>query len=203
MMTTDELILGIYFISLTILFFFGSHGFSMVYYYFKTFESRTKDLSLEELTIPDYPVVTVQLPLFNERYVIRRLIDACTRLDYPKDKLEIQILDDSTDDTVDIVHNHIQKYIEQGFDIKHIHRTNRTGFKAGALKEGLEIARGEFIAIFDADFIPRKKFLIRTLPYFFRDENIGLVQTRWEHLNRDYSVITKTQAVALDGHFCN
>ncbi|KXK03224.1 MAG: glycosyltransferase family 2 protein [Ignavibacteriaceae bacterium] len=201
MMTTDELILGIYFISLTILFFFGSHGFSMVYYYFKTFESRTKDLSLEELTIPDYPVVTVQLPLFNERYVIRRLIDACTRLDYPKDKLEIQILDDSTDDTVDIVHNHIQKYIEQGFDIKHIHRTNRTGFKAGALKEGLEIARGEFIAIFDADFIPRKKFLIRTLPYFFRDENIGLVQTRWEHLNRDYSVITKTQAVALDGHF--
>lgn len=197
----DELILGIYFFSLSILFFFGSHGFSMVYYYFKTFNSRTKDLSIEELHLDELPLVTLQLPLFNERYVIRRLIDACMRIEYPKDKLEIQILDDSTDDSVEIVREHIQQFINAGYDIKHIHRTNRSGYKAGALKEGLETARGEFVAIFDADFIPRKKFLLRTLPYFYKDEKIGLVQTRWEHLNRDYSVITKTQAVALDGHF--
>lgn len=197
----DELILGIYFFSLSILFFFGSHGFSMVYYYFKTFNSRTKDLTIEELHLDELPHVTLQLPLFNERYVIRRLIDACMRIEYPKDKLEIQILDDSTDDSVEIVREHIQQFINAGYDIKHIHRTNRAGFKAGALKEGLETAKGEFVAIFDADFIPRKKFLLRTLPYFYKDEKIGLVQTRWEHLNRDYSVITKTQAVALDGHF--
>jgi cellulose synthase/poly-beta-1,6-N-acetylglucosamine synthase-like glycosyltransferase len=149
----------------------------------------------------EYPLVTIQLPLFNERYVITRLIDATMRLDYPKDKLEIQILDDSTDDTTDIIRDHMQKYLDKGFDIKLIHRTNRQGYKAGALKEGLETAKGEFVAIFDADFIPRKKFLKRTIPYFFKDEKIGLVQTRWEHLNREYSLMTRTQAIALDGHF--
>ena len=158
-------------------------------------------MSIEELHLDELPLVTLQLPLFNERYVIRRLIDACMRIEYPKDKLEIQILDDSTDDSVEIVREHIQQFINAGYDIKHIHRTNRAGYKAGALKEGLETARGEFVAIFDADFIPRKKFLLRTLPYFYKDDKIGLVQTRWEHLNRDYSVITKTQAIALDGHF--
>ncbi|HPS65605.1 MAG TPA: glycosyltransferase family 2 protein [Ignavibacteria bacterium] len=200
-MDTDKIILITYIISLSILFLFGSHGFIMTYYYFKTFGKRKEDISLKDLEMDDYPVVTMQLPLYNERYVITRLIDAVIRMDYPKDKLEIQILDDSTDDSVEIIREHIKKYLEQGYDIKHIHRTNRQGFKAGALKEGLEIARGEFVAIFDADFIPRKKFLKRTIPYFFKDDKICLVQTRWEHINRDESVITKTEAFALDAHF--
>ena len=200
-MTAGSIILAAYIISLTILFIFGSHGFNMIYYYFKTFGDRTKDLEEHEFEITDYPLVTIQLPLYNERYVITRLIDATMRLDYPKDKLEIQILDDSTDDTTGIIQDHIQRYIDQGFDIKHIHRTNRQGYKAGALKEGLEVAKGEYVAIFDADFIPRKKFLKRTIPYFYKYEKLGLVQTRWEHLNREYSLMTRTQAIALDGHF--
>jgi Glycosyltransferases, probably involved in cell wall biogenesis len=200
-MDIDKIILITYIISLSILFLFGSHGFIMTYYYFKTFGKRKEKITLKDLEMDDYPVVTMQLPLFNERYVITRLIDAVIRMDYPKEKLEIQILDDSTDDSVEIIREHIKKYIEQGYDIKHIHRTNRQGFKAGALKEGLETAKGEFVAIFDADFIPRKKFLKRTIPYFFKDDKICLVQTRWEHLNRDESVITKTEAFALDAHF--
>ena len=200
-MQIETIILAAYIISLTILFIFASHGYSMVYYYFKTFNKRTEDLSEEELQMTEYPEVTIQLPLYNEKYVICRLIDAVIRIEYPKDKLEIQVLDDSTDETVDIAKEHIQKYVDQGYDIKHVHRTNRKGFKAGALKEGLKTAKGEFVAIFDADFIPRKKFLKRTLPYFQKDEKLGLVQTRWEHLNRDYSLITKTEAIALDGHF--
>ncbi|MBK6878513.1 MAG: glycosyltransferase [Ignavibacteria bacterium] len=200
-MTAGSIILAAYIISLTILFIFGSHGFNMIYYYFKTFGDRTKDLEEHEFEITDYPLVTIQLPLYNERYVITRLIDATMRLDYPKDKLEIQILDDSTDDTTEIIQDHIKRYIDDGFDIKHIHRTNRQGYKAGALKEGLEVAKGEYVAIFDADFIPRKKFLKRTIPYFYKYEKLGLVQTRWEHLNREYSLMTRTQAIALDGHF--
>ncbi|MEO6695974.1 MAG: cellulose synthase family protein [Ignavibacteria bacterium] len=200
-MTIESIILSAYIISLTILFFFGAHGFNMIYYYFKTFATRTVDLTEEELYMKDYPEVTIQIPLYNEQYVITRLIDSVLRMDYPKDKLEVQILDDSTDETTQIIHDHIQKYITTGFDVKHIHRTNREGYKAGALKVGLETARGEFVAVFDADFIPRKKFLKRTIPYFYRDDKLGLVQTRWEHLNREYSLLTKTQAVALDGHF--
>ena len=200
-MNIESLILSAYIISLTILFFFGSHGFNMIYYYFKTFNKRTEDLDEKDFIMEEYPVVTVQIPLYNEQYVITRLIDSVLRLDYPKDKLEIQILDDSTDETTQIIDNHIKKYREQGFDIAHIHRTNREGYKAGALKIGLETAKGEFVAVFDADFIPRKKFLKRTIPYFSKDKMLGLVQTRWEHLNREYSLMTKTQAIALDGHF--
>jgi len=200
-MNIESLILAAYIISLSILFFFGSHGFNMVYYYFKTFNKRTVDLEESEFHMDEYPVVTVQIPLYNEQYVITRLIDSVLRMDYPKDKLEVQILDDSTDETTQIIKDHIKKYEEKGFDIKHIHRTNREGYKAGALKVGLETARGEFVAVFDADFIPRKKFLKRTIPYFYKEEKLGLVQTRWEHLNREFSLMTKTQAVALDGHF--
>jgi len=200
-MEISAVILALYIISLSILFIFASHGFAMSYFYFKTFKERTQDLTEDEMKIEDYPVVTIQLPLYNERYVITRLIDCTVTLDYPKDKLEIQILDDSTDDTTEIIDHHIKQYIEKGYDIKHVHRTNREGFKAGALKEGLKDCRGEFVAIFDADFIPRKKFLKRTLPYFFKDDKIALVQTRWEHLNREYSLLTKAQAIALDGHF--
>lgn len=200
-MTIESITLSAYIISLTILFFFGSHGFNMIYYYFKTFNQRTEDITEEDLFMKEYPVVTIQIPLYNEQYVITRLIDSVIRLDYPKDKLEIQILDDSTDESTKIIKDHIQKYLIEGFDIVHIHRTNREGYKAGALKIGLETAKGEFVAVFDADFIPRKKFLKRTIPYFSKDEKLGLVQTRWEHLNREYSLMTKTQAVALDGHF--
>ncbi len=200
-MTIESLILSAYIISLTILFFFGAHGFNMIYYYFKTFNLRTKDLNEEDFFMNEYPSVTIQIPLFNEQYVITRLIDAVLRMDYPKDKLEVQILDDSTDETTAIISEHIKKYLDEGYDIAHVHRTNREGFKAGALKAGLETAKGEYVAVFDADFIPRKKFLKRTIPYFYKEEKLGLVQTRWEHLNREYSLMTKTQAIALDGHF--
>ncbi len=200
-MTIESIILSAYIISLSILFLFGAHGFNMIYYYFKTFSSRTIDLKEEEFVIDIYPLVTIQIPLYNEQYVIIRLIDSILRMEYPKDKLEVQILDDSTDETTSIIAEHIKKYQSRNFDIKHIHRTNREGFKAGALKAGLETAKGEFVAVFDADFIPRKKFLKRTIPYFYKDERLGLVQTRWEHINREYSLMTKTQAIALDGHF--
>jgi cellulose synthase/poly-beta-1,6-N-acetylglucosamine synthase-like glycosyltransferase len=200
-MAIETVILIIYITSLTILFLFGAHGYTMIYYYMRTFHKRTDDLALEDLHLEEYPLVTLQLPMFNERYVSTRLIDCCIRIEYPKDKIEFQVLDDSTDDTTSIISEHIKKYVAQGYDIKLIHRADRTGYKAGALKEGLKTASGEFVAIFDADFIPRKKFLLRTLPYFYKIEKLGLVQTRWEHLNREYSLITKTQAMALDGHF--
>jgi len=145
-------------------------------------------------------VVTIQLPLYNELYVVERLIDAVCAIDYPKDKLEIQVLDDSTDETVEVAAKIVEEKKKLGFDISYIQRKNRKGYKAGALKEGLAIAKGEYIAIFDADFIPRKNFLKKTLS-FFSDENIGMVQTRWEHLNSNYSILTKAQALALDGHF--
>jgi len=168
----------------------------MIYYYLKHRHKRD-DFSQQ---LEDYPVVTLQLPIYNEMYVIERLIKTVCEMDYPIDKLEIQVLDDSTDETVEIVDNIVKEYRLQGFDIHHIHRTDRSGYKAGALKEGLKVAKGEFVGIFDADFIPRKNFLKIVLP-FFKDPKIGMVQTRWEHLNRAYSLVTQIQALALDGHF--
>ena len=192
----EEIILFTYIGSLMILFTFGSHGFIMIYYYLKHRHKRD-DFSQQ---LEDYPVVTLQLPIYNEMYVIERLIKTVCEMDYPIDKLEIQVLDDSTDETVEIVDNIVKEYKLQGFDIHHIHRTDRSGYKAGALKEGLKVAKGEFVGIFDADFIPRKNFLKIVLP-FFKDPKIGMVQTRWEHLNRAYSLVTQIQALALDGHF--
>lgn len=193
----EEIILFSYITALTILFIFGSHGFVMIYYYLK-FKSRKQPSAG---TLETYPVVTVQLPVFNEVYVVGRLIDAACAMIYPKDKLEIQVLDDSTDETVEVVAQHVERYRKLGYDIKQVRRTNRQGFKAGALKEGLVSARGEYVAIFDADFVPRQDFLLKTLPYFATDPRIGMVQTRWEHINSDYSILTRTQAMALDGHF--
>jgi cellulose synthase/poly-beta-1,6-N-acetylglucosamine synthase-like glycosyltransferase len=193
----EEIILFTYIASLSILFVFGSHGFIMIYYYLKY--RRKKASVVEALSV--YPVVTVQLPVFNELYVVGRLIDAACAIIYPKEKLEIQILDDSTDGTVGIVTQYVERYRKLGYDIKQVHRTNRQGFKAGALKEGLTDARGEFVAIFDADFVPRPDFLLKTIPHFGADPRIGMVQTRWEHINADYSLLTRTQAMALDGHF--
>lgn len=192
----DEIVLIGYFVSLLILFVFGLHGFVMLYYH-----RKYKEVNYQPN--PDFECnesVTIQLPLYNELYVVERLIEAICKIDYPKDNLEIQVLDDSTDETVNIASRVVEEKRNEGFDIVYIHRENREGYKAGALKEGLKIAKGEFIAIFDADFIPPKDFLKKTLS-FFANKNIGMVQTRWEHLNGDYSILTKAQALALDGHF--
>ncbi len=193
----EQVVLLAYIFSLSILFVFGSHGFIMIYYYLK-FRARKH---APPGPIASYPLVTVQLPVYNELYVVGRLIDASCGIVYPKEKLEIQVLDDSTDGTVSIVTEYVERYRKQGFDIKHIRRDNRAGYKAGALKTGLSTARGEYVAIFDADFVPRPDFLLKTIPYFVADTRIGMVQTRWEHLNADYSMLTRTQAMALDGHF--
>lgn len=192
----EKIILFTYIGSLLILFTFGSHGFIIIYYYLKHRHKRD-DFSNQ---LDQFPVVTLQLPIYNEMYVVERLIKTVCEIDYPIDKLEIQVLDDSTDETVEIVANIVKEYQLKGFDIQHIHRTERTGYKAGALKEGLKSTKGEFVGIFDADFIPRKNFLQIVLP-FFKDPKIGMVQTRWEHLNRAYSLVTQIQALALDGHF--
>jgi cellulose synthase/poly-beta-1,6-N-acetylglucosamine synthase-like glycosyltransferase len=189
-------ILIVYFISLSILFAFGLHGLVMIYYYHKTRAYATPDLEMPA----ELPMVTVQLPVFNEVYVIERLVNAVCEMEYPKDKLEIQLLDDSTDETVEVSRRLVAEWASRGFDIKHIHRIDRSGFKAGALKSGLEKAKGEFVAIFDADFVPKKDFLMKTIPHFHND-GVGMVQTRWEHLNEDYSYLTRAQALALDGHF--
>jgi cellulose synthase/poly-beta-1,6-N-acetylglucosamine synthase-like glycosyltransferase len=148
----------------------------------------------------DLPYVTVQLPIYNERYVFKRLLDAVACLRYPKDLLEIQVLDDSTDETTALASRLVKRYRQQGFDIALLHRSHRQGYKAGALKAGLELAKGRFIAIFDADFVPTPDFLQRTLP-FFQDPTIGMVQTRWEHINRDYSLLTRAQSFGINGHF--
>lgn len=192
----DQIVLIGYFLSLSILFIFGLHGFVMIYYHRK----YGHNIPVAKKHFDVDPIVTIQLPLYNEMYVVERLINAICEIDYPKDKMEIQVLDDSTDETTSIVANIVQQKKALGFDISHIRRGTREGFKAGALKEGMKIAKGEFIAIFDADFIPQKEFLKKTLS-FFNDDKVGMVQTRWEHLNGDYSIITKAQALALDGHF--
>src|SRR5947199_9951442 len=147
-----------------------------------------------------WAVVTVQLPLYSEMYVAERLIDAVCRLDYPAGRLEIQVLDDSTDETTEIVERIVAGYRAEGVDIRLLHRTDRTGFKAGALEAGLKVARGEFIAIFDADFMPTPDFLLRLMPHF-AGSKVGMVQARWGHINQDYSLLTKIQSILLDGHF--
>ncbi len=192
----ENFILSLYFLSLSILFGFGIHGLVLLIYYRKTSKETPKELLIPK----DLPQVTIQLPMYNEMYVVERLIKSVCNIEYPKDKLEVQILDDSTDETQTICQNIVKEYQMKWFDISYIHRTNRQGFKAGALKEGLVVAKGEFVAIFDADFIPKREFLMKTVPHF-QNPNIGMVQTRWEHLNEDESYLTKAQALALDGHF--
>jgi len=168
----------------------------MLYYYRKTQHVKT----LQSVIEGEYPVVTIQLPMYNEMYVIQRLIDSVCKIDYPREKLHVQVLDDSTDETTIIAAKLVDDYKAKGIDIEYVHRTNREGYKAGALKAGLESAKGEFVAIFDADFVPNADFLLKTIPYF-KNDNVGMVQTRWEHLNEEYSFITRAAALALDGHF--
>lgn len=174
---------------------FGLHRYVLVYLYFKHRKNVPQAGKFEEL-----PTVTIQLPMFNERLVAKRIIAKTCQLDYPREKLQIQVLDDSTDDTVEIASQAVEDAKAQGFDIEYIHRTNREGFKAGALTNGMSSARGEFITIFDADFVPDKDFLNRSIHYF-ANPKVCVVQTRWDHINRNDSLLTRSQALFLDGHF--
>jgi cellulose synthase/poly-beta-1,6-N-acetylglucosamine synthase-like glycosyltransferase len=174
------------------------YGVNILYLTFTAY--RLRDRNPTPPPLEDYPLVTVQLPIYNERYVAKRIIDVVCQLDWPRDRLEIQVLDDSTDNTFNIVAAAVAQHQLDGFNIQHHHRTKRTGYKAGALAEGTAIASGEFFAIFDADFIPAADFLKKTVPHF-QDERIGFLQTRWEHLNHDYSLFTLLQSISIDGHF--
>ncbi|RAL20224.1 glycosyl transferase family 2 [Lujinxingia litoralis] len=192
-------ILLTYFAVLLMLSFYGSHRYAIVHLYRK-YASGPDPEPAARFTPETLPVVTVQLPSFNERYVIERLIDATCQLDYPRDRLEIQVLDDSTDDTTALIRDRVAHWRDRGINISLLHRTDRQGFKAGALQAGLEQARGELVAVLDADFIPQPEFLRQTIDHF-TEPDIGMVQARWDYINRDYSLLTRAQAVLLDGHF--
>ncbi len=189
-------ITALYLIIMLLLFVYSMGQLHLTFAYLKAHKNKKEPTPV----IKNYPLVTIQLPIYNEEYVIERLIDSVCKLNYPSDKLEIQVLDDSTDDSVALIAQKIKEQQKAGINIKHIRRANRTGFKAGALAHGLTIANGEFIAIFDADFLPPKDFLLKTIPYF-ANKNTGVVQTRWGHINKEYSLFTKVQAFALNAHF--
>jgi cellulose synthase/poly-beta-1,6-N-acetylglucosamine synthase-like glycosyltransferase len=192
----DVAIMIPYFLVMTILAVYGIHRYALVYNYYK----NRKRIAGPPPEISAWPQVTVQLPIYNEKYVIERLVEAIAAFDYPRELLDIQVLDDSTDETREVAANCVERYRQLGVPISHIHRDNREGFKAGALQEGLKSARGEFVAIFDADFIPPADFLRRTVPYFI-DQKLAMVQTRWSYINRHYSALTEVEAILLDGHF--
>jgi cellulose synthase/poly-beta-1,6-N-acetylglucosamine synthase-like glycosyltransferase len=185
-----------YALLLLVLSVYGSHRYAMAYLYHRH-KYRLPTPLARYTTLPR---VTIQLPIFNEMYVTERLIGAVAKIDYPRELLEVQVLDDSTDETQGIARACVERHRAEGLDITYLHRTNRKGFKAGALENGLAHARGELVAVFDADFIPEADFLRRTVD-FFTDPGVGMVQARWGHLNRDYSVLTQAQAILLDGHF--
>jgi cellulose synthase/poly-beta-1,6-N-acetylglucosamine synthase-like glycosyltransferase len=195
-MTVSTVILNTYLFALVVVAFFS---FETIYLALVYMRSKRKNIVNIEKNGYE-PRVTVQLPVYNELYVAKRLINAVCALTYPKNKLEIQVLDDSTDETQDICRAEVARFKQMGYDIIHLHRAERTGFKAGALQAGLEVAKGELIAIFDADFIPSPDFIKKTAPYF-SDPKLGMVQTRWDHLNEEYSLITRAQAFGLAGHF--
>jgi cellulose synthase/poly-beta-1,6-N-acetylglucosamine synthase-like glycosyltransferase len=193
----DMALLIPYFTVLILLASYGLHRYTLVYLYYKKKKNGVTEPAEQFV---DLPRVTVQLPIFNEQYVVDRLLQAVCRLNYPREKLDIQLLDDSTDETVDVARGLVEHYTSQGYPVTYHHRTNRAGFKAGALHEGLQVAKGEFVAIFDADFVPPPDFLLRTI-HHFTDSKIGMVQTRWTHINRNYSFLTEVEAILLDGHF--
>ena len=176
---------------------YGLHRYALVFMYYRNRKNRTLEPTSR---FAELPRITVQLPIFNEQYVVDRLVEAICKLEYPREKLDIQVLDDSTDETVNIASAVVERYAALGQPITYIHRTNREGFKAGALANGLLTAQGDLVAIFDADFIPPEDWLLRVVHYF-SDPYIGMVQTRWTHLNRDYSFLTEVEAILLDGHF--
>jgi cellulose synthase/poly-beta-1,6-N-acetylglucosamine synthase-like glycosyltransferase len=186
-----------YFAVLIVLSLYGLHRYEMIRAYFK---NKHKLPTVAPTFFEQLPKVTIQLPLYNERFVVDRLVDEIVKMDYPKELLQIQILDDSTDETHPYTERLVAEYRAAGYPIEYRHRTNRHGYKAGALQEGMEHATGEFIAIFDADFVPPRDFLMRTI-HFFHTPKVGMVQTRWGYLNRHDSVLTEVQAMLLDGHF--
>ncbi len=196
-MSTAELVfLAVYFGVLAVLSLYGSHRYRMAFLYYRhKFALPTPKGKLVTL-----PRVTVQLPIFNEMYVVERLIDSVCGIEYPRDLFEVQVLDDSTDETCGIARGVVDRWRAKGVDISYVHRTNRKGFKAGALENGLATAKGELVAVFDADFVPAADFLHRTVP-FFSDAKTGMVQVRWGHLNREFSLLTRAQSILLDGHF--
>ena len=199
-MVLEYIIIIIYSISLLLIFMYAIAQLNLLFNYLKAIKKEDNSEKFDFKNSEEIPLVTIQLPVYNELYVMERLLQNIAKIDYPREKLEIQVLDDSTDESIETTSIEIKKVKELGIDIKHIRRTNRQGFKAGALKEGLKIAKGEFIAIFDADFLPQQDWLYKTVPYF-KNKKIGVVQTRWGHINRNYSTLTKIQAFALDAHF--
>ena len=200
----DYYLLVPYFVVMIILAFYGLHRYQLVWLYYRNRKNEAHSAN-PVARFAELPFVTIQLPIFNEQFVIHRLIEACCRLDYPRDRFEIQLLDDSTDETVDVARNIAEQYAA-GYKglvpqpIYYLHRENRYGYKAGALDAGLKTARGEFVAIFDADFVPPRDWIMKVIHHFAEPE-IGMVQTRWTHLNRNYSFLTQVEAILLDGHF--
>ncbi len=195
----DIIIISVYLISMTLIMIFSLVQFDLSLRYIRKKKDGIQPVSIAD-PLKEYPFVTIQLPIYNEKYVVERLMQSISGLDYPKNKFEIQVLDDSTDETSAILRNSIDNLKKKHFEISYLHRDNRIGYKAGALQDGLQTARGEFIAIFDADFIPQKDFLLKTIP-FFKDNQIGMIQTRWGHINENYSLLTKLQAFGLNAHF--
>jgi len=193
----DAALLLPYFAVMIILAIYGLHRYTLVYIYYKYRKNYNPNPPRH---FDDLPLVTVQLPIFNEQFVIDRLIEAVCAMEYPSEKLEIQVLDDSTDETKEVAAGIVERYAALGHPIVYIHRTNRYGYKAGALDAGLKVAKGEYVAIFDADFVPPTDWLMKVIHHFAEPE-IGMVQTRWTHLNRDYSMLTQIEAILLDGHF--
>ncbi|MFD2566469.1 cellulose synthase family protein [Pseudotenacibaculum haliotis] len=199
-MVLEYIIITIYSVALILIFMYALAQLNLLFNYVSA-QKKEDTCARYDLENPDeVPYVTIQLPVYNELYVMERLLDNIVKLKYPREKLEIQVLDDSTDESVQSTEQKIIQLQKTGIDIQHIRRTNRQGFKAGALKEGLQIAKGDFIAIFDADFLPQEDWLLQTVPYF-KNPDVGVVQTRWGHINRNYSTLTKVQAFALDAHF--
>ena len=199
-MILETLIIAVYSIALILIFIYALAQLNLLYNFLRAIVKNSKcekfDFSKEE----EIPYVTIQLPVYNELYVMERLLKNIAKINYPNNKLEIQVLDDSTDESFSKTSEQISVLQNKGLNIKHVTRSDRKNFKAGALKEGLKIAKGEFITIFDADFLPQKDWLQKTIPYF-KNPKIGVVQTRWGHLNRNFSILTKVQAFALDAHF--
>lgn len=195
-----KIILFVYFCSLILVFFYSILQLNLAIAYVRNKKHKKKETT-PPFDLEKAPKVTVQLPMFNEMYVAERIIETVAQFDYPRDKFQIQVLDDSTDETKDLIAKKVAEVAARGINIQHIHRVDRTGYKAGALDDAMDRVEGEFIAIFDADFVPEKDFLLKTIPYFLQDEKIGVVQTRWGHINKDYSILTELQAFGLNGHF--
>lgn len=199
-MVLEYIIITVYSVALILIFMYALAQLNLLFNYVSAQRKEDTCPKFDFEKPEEIPFVTIQLPVYNEMYVMERLLENIAKLEYPREKLEIQVLDDSTDESVETTAAQIKKIKQTGLDIQHIRRTNREGFKAGALKEGLKIAKGQFIAIFDADFLPESDWLLRTVPYF-KNSEVGVVQTRWGHINRNYSTLTKIQAFALDAHF--